>query len=325
MQRLVAKPSSGGRLMRSIARPVAPLLSATSDRWLRARYGGAAPTQPVVFLVGAPRTGSTLLFQLVTHYLAVGYTDNLAAIFYRNWLSALWLGNVFARDRPHGVFRSRHGGGEGWHAPSEAGEFWYRWVPRDRHFLEATEIPSATRRMLRAELVAATGIIGRPLVFKNLPMGQRMRLVADVLPEARFVHCRRDPGETVLSILAARRRLGIAPVDWWSVMPRNVDALRGLDEVDRVVEQVLCIEAQIGEDRHLFPEARFIEVDYRDTCSAPDAVLARLAAFTGAGWRPGVSLPVSAVQRDRGEIDAGMLRLVAQRIDQARARRGERA
>lgn len=320
MRRQVATLSSGERLLRNIARPVAPLLSATSDRWLRARYGGAAPAQPVVFLVGAPRTGSTLLFQLITHYLAVGYTDNFAAIFHRNWLSALWLGNLLARDRPHGVFRSRHGGSEGWHAPSEAGEFWYRWVPRDRHFLEAPEIPAATRRMLRAELVAATGIVGRPLVFKNLPMGQRMRLVADVLPEARFVHCRRDPCETVLSILAARRRLGIAPVDWWSVMPRNVDALRGLDEVDRVVEQVLCIEAQIAEDSRLFPETRLIEIDYGDTCSAPELVLARIAAFAGAGWRSGVSLPVSAVQQDRGEIDVEVQRLVAQRIDQARAR-----
>lgn len=282
---------ANGYLVRALGRVSSPLLAVLDSR-VRQRYGQGSDCHPVMFIVGAPRTGSTLLFQLVTHALEVIYTDNLAAILHRNWLSALAMGELVPGSRVHGVFSSRHGASKGCFAPSEAGEFWYRWFPRDRHFLSRDDVDAGCRESIRSELVAAVCWLDKPLVFKNLPMGQRLQVIAAIFPDARIVWCRRDTVDTVLSILAARRSRGVLATEWWSVMPREVERMRGLPELQRVVAQVMAVEAQIEADLALFKSGNVLVIDYREASQDPAGVVARLAALCNAVWRPGVQLPV---------------------------------
>lgn len=250
-----------GIIGRRCVRAAAPLLRPLEAAAL-ARAAGEAPRHPIVFIIGAPRSGSTILYQALTQYLRVAYITNLACWMHRNLLLGMALSQWLLRGRAHDTDESSFGVVAGWRSPAECGEFWYQWLPRDRHFVDEHETPAEAVRTIRAHLVAIVNHCDQPLVIKNLNAGQRMRLLARAVPEARFIHCEREPLWNAQSILQARR-INHTPDDgWWSIMPPNYRELLQLEVPERVVGQIHSIERQIWLDRARFPAANFVVVDH---------------------------------------------------------------
>ncbi|MDF2446259.1 MAG: sulfotransferase [Moraxellaceae bacterium] len=238
---------------------------------------------PPLFIVGAPRTGSTALYQILTQVFDVGYIDNLAAHLYGNLAFGLKLSRALGGQGAHDCFESDLGdtSGGGWRAPHECGEFWYRWLSRVDHFVDDGDITPAMAAALRQEVAAATQALGRPLVFKNLNVGQRLRLIRAALPEARILYCRREQAFTVQSILAAREKLRWPEHALWSVRPREWRELESLPLLPQVAGQVVALERQIEADLGRFPMEQVQAVDYERWMESPAAALDGVAALTG--------------------------------------------
>jgi hypothetical protein len=221
--------------------------------------------QPV-FIIGAPRVGSTILYQALTNAYQFGYIDNTACTWHRNLRFGLWLSQKKYGDQPHHNFIAEHGATRKFagHAPSECGEFWYRWLPKDRHFIDHDEVTPRMVSEIREEVYGASGCFQRPLLFKNLNAGQRLRLIYKTFPDAKIIFLRRDPRFVTRSILKARKEVGTPERQWWSIMPPNVDELLRLPEGEMCAAQVYFIERQIEEDLTLFPKENVQEIHYQD-------------------------------------------------------------
>src|SRR5690606_3871153 len=171
---------------------------------------------------------------------------------------------------------------------SECGEFWYRWLPRDRHFIDHDEITDQMVKGIREEVLGASKYLQRPLLFKNLNAGQRLRLIRKAFPEAKIIFVRRDPRFVARSILNARRKVGTPSNRWWSIMPANVEELLQLPEAEVGVAQVYCLGRQIEEDLKLFPKENVQIIHYQEL---GDALIRRLAEWCGVAARPGGQMP----------------------------------
>ena len=278
------------RLGRGLRRGFGPILRLWEDgRFRDSGHELANHLQPV-FIIGAPRTGSTILYQALTNAFDVIYIDNTAARWFRNLRFGMWLSRRLYGAAPHNNFRAAHGDTSpfGGHAPSECGEFWYRWLPRDRHFIDDGDITPEMVEGIRKEVIGATREHDRAFVFKNLNAGQRLRLIKRAFPRARLIFIRRDPRFVVRSILQARARLGYAPHTWWSVMPANVAELLPLPEPEMCAAQVFYLERQIVEDIRLFPPEQVFEVHYQHLDAA---LLNDLANKLGLASRAGSAMP----------------------------------
>lgn len=277
-----------------------------------ADVGELLQRMPPLFIVGAPRTGSTALYQIISQVFDVAYIDNLAANFYGNLPAALRLSRATGGQGAHGCFESDLGRTNtgGWHAPHECGEFWYRWLSREEHYVDAADITPDMVASLRREVVAATRALGRPLVFKNLNVGQRLQLIRRAFPEARILYCRRDQVFTVQSILAARDRLGWPADALWSVRPKEWRALERLPLVEQVAAQVVALERQIEDDLQAFPSDQVLVVDYESWAGAEPRLLEDLVRFGGWARRPGAPrLPVQGGgNRVRDPVQMKMIR-----------------
>lgn len=234
------------------------------NKYLINKYSKKTIEHHPIFIVGAPRTGSTILYQSVTNQSEVLYFDNLVCRFNRILFIGFWLSNIIFGNRAHNTFRSLHGdtSKEGTHAPSECGEFWYRWLPKDHHFIDFTDLDGIDCEQIKKEVTAVSNYFQRPIIFKNLNAGQRMRLLSKIFPEAKFVFIRRDIFYTAQSILLSKRRLGITDNQFWSIMPRNVKELEGMEWPEQIAQQVFFIEKQILLDSNLFPSENFFKVEY---------------------------------------------------------------
>jgi len=219
--------------------------------------------QPI-FIIGAPRTGSTILYQALTNYYDVSYIDNCVDKYHFNLLYGFKKSYKKFSNEPHNVFNAEFGSTSKFseHAPSECGGFWYRWLPKDRHFVDAHEISQKSKKQLYAEVCAVTNCFDKPVMFKNLNAGQRLRFIKEVFPEARFIYIKRDHEKIKNSIMNARIANNVSPNEIWSVKPQRFDDLLSLSESEMVSQQIIRLESQIEQDSKLFDQ--FYTVHFND-------------------------------------------------------------
>ena len=236
-----------------------------------------------VFIVGAPRTGSTILYQLMTNQFYVTYIDNLMCNFYRSIILGNQISKFIFKNNPHNVSKSNFGNTNkfGLHAPSECGQFWYRWLPKDRHFIDYDDFIDTVVEEIRREIYSVINKDKQPFIFKNLNAGQRLRLISKVAPEAKIIFIRRNILETAFSIYQGRLKNRIKDDEWWGIMPPNVKELNKLPLYEKIVKQIYFIEKQIFDDKHLFPSKNFLIVNYEDFVDKPDNFLEIIKKFIG--------------------------------------------
>ena len=241
-------------------------------------------TLPIVYIVGAPRSGTTLLSQVISRHLEVGYVDNVVARFWRRPSVGIRLSQILLGERRRECieFRSQHGVSEGLAGPHEFGYFWRHWLQCDAapthhptpNLLTALDA-GGLRAQLHDELLAA---FAQPAVFKNVICGFYAPWLTMVHPRSLFVHIERDLAQTAASILATRFARYGAYEAWWSLKPST------FEELSNVADPAMQVVRQVTDSRREFAAAltvapvRSLRVGYDELCDAPDGVLSRVAS-----------------------------------------------
>ena len=248
-------------------------LAATHDR----EYRDLPETYPTLHIVGVPRSGTTLLSQLISMHLQVGYIDNLIAAFWQAPLYGIRLSQKLLSEGTGSDFKSRYGRTLGIREPHEFGYFWRSVL--GYHDLSEQE-SSHERRIdwnrLRTILVNMTHEFAAPVVFKSFLIGWHIRRLQRLLPLTCFVHLRRDPLESAVSLCAMRRQLGDPATTWTSLKPREYAWLKDEPLPRQLAGQVYFLDRRLTEQLSGVPAARVLEISYTDLCADPSQVLAQV-------------------------------------------------
>lgn len=238
----------------------------------------------VVFLVGTPRAGTTLLFQLLARYCDYTYVPNFAARFWLVPVTGLKLYRLrFPRAVDRGELVSHLGRTFGPHAPHEFSYFWHYWMgPAESDDRTAAELERVDWQAIRSEICGLYHDFGRPVLFKSLNfVDYHVPQVAALLPSASFVWIRRDPRFVAQSILESRRRRYGDPCRWWSVRPRAAARWSQLGPVEQVVRQIVDIERALERAFAALPAGRRVVIQYESLVAAPSEATARLMGALG--------------------------------------------
>lgn len=250
----------------------------------------ATAPQPPLFILGAPRSGTSLLYRALALHPEAAWISNygrrattLPEINVLNRVAG-WLPDRrrqvwFGKDGDNAY---RYGGGRSlldraFPQPVEGESVFER-----RQVLQGLDRTACSTRQLRLRsdldrLTRAAG--GRVLVSKRIGHNRRIGLLGEIFPEARFLVMARD-GRAV-----ARSLLG---VDWWpdsyiwwfGGTPRLWVGCGG-DELELAARHwVREIEA-IEEGLALVPEHRVLRVNYEQLVATPYDVLESAARFAG--------------------------------------------
>lgn len=246
---------------------------------------------PPVFIIGAPRSGTTLLYQLLVNRYRFAYFNNITALLHLSPIVSSWfIQRLFSCRSEAASYQSRHGQTLEWYGPHEAGNFWYRWFPKGQHvYVPAGVTPKPTLDALSKEIAGLAKITQMPMLLKNTYNAMRIAPLIEALPEASFIVSRRDPLDMAQSILASRMEANKAKEAWWSVPPKEIDEISQHPYWEQVVEQVYYIYSQIDSDREQFGEEYFYDVHYEKLCQYTHQTLEGIEAFLR---NRGVSLSV---------------------------------
>ncbi len=243
-------------------------------------YAEHSIDHPFIFVIGAPRSGTTLLTQTIAHSLDVGYIDNLAARFFKAPLHGMRFSRaVFGKER-----RTDHGSD---HAAtrelSDIHEFGYFWreLLQKKSFEDISYAKEREERIdwawVRKVLGSMQKEAGRPMVFKNLLGSYHMPRFERELGNVLFVHIVRDEMDAALSILDARKKYDRDPKTWWSYQPIEYEALKDRDPYEQIAGQVHCLKRFFRKEMEELSEGKHIEVHYQELCEDPAGVLAQLS------------------------------------------------
>lgn len=236
---------------------------------------------PTLHVIGAPRSGTTLLYQVVASGLEVGYVNNLVAAFWRAPATGVRLARKLGLQRGGSSFDSSFGRTEG---PDEPHEFGYFWNHRLGYPDLAERDPGHEAAIdwgaLRRAIVNMADAAGAPMAFKPMLLVWHLEAMVRHMPRTCYVWIRREPRDTALSLLNMRRSLRGSYDRWASLRPRA--DLDGEPPWRQVAAQVVLIERRIEEAaRRLGPE-RVLALRYERLCAEPAAVLDEVRALMGA-------------------------------------------
>ncbi|MEZ4617986.1 MAG: sulfotransferase [Caldilineaceae bacterium] len=244
------------------------------QRWEHERYRKATtPQQPLIFVCGAPRTGTTLTAQVLIHNLPVTYINNMTAVFSRSPITASL---AFCRPNQNQAisFNSYYGKSSGFAGPNDALYLWDRWFGKDRSVIPTT-LDGENRQAMVQFFAAYEAAFQRPLITKNNNLNTYASLVADALENAYFICMTRDPLYHAQALLRARREIhGDETLAYGISRPATEEPENFVEDICR---QTLFHAEMIQQQQALVGADRFWIVPYEEFCAAPAQLVTRVA------------------------------------------------
>jgi len=226
-------------------------------------FGGSDPDEITpVWIVGAPRSGTTLMYQLMCFSFHSAYLTNRVASRYRiAQLSRKWERQFAGKPVIPQSFQSSYGNTVHPNDPHEGGQFFYQFFTND-------EVPTFKSEKHQQEFRKIISRISRPeplFVSKNTIHSLRIPLLTEAFPKSRFIWVDRDPVAAAWSVYSKRQKIdgqwfGITPPGWknQSKRPLEEQCLWQIQSTNAIIEEHLLSSA-----------SQYIRISYEEICSDP--------------------------------------------------------
>jgi hypothetical protein len=248
------------------------------------------PKYPVVFVVGAPRCGSTLMMQWLAQTGHFAYPTNLLSRFY----AAPYVGAKIQQlltDPEYNFrneildfsgeisFESSLGKTKGALAPNEFWYFWRRFIPNtEPRYVDKGTLEKVDAGGFAAELAALESVFDKPWAMKGLILELNIPFLSSILDKALFLFVRRHPFYNIQSLLTARINYSGNRHEWYSIKPQEYEMLKHLEPIEQVTGQVYFAVQAIEEGLEQIENSRGLEICYEDFCTGPEQVFHQIAA-----------------------------------------------
>lgn len=210
---------------------------------------------PCLMIVSPPRSGSTVIYQMVVRTIPCVYFSNLHFLF-ANYASSYMLKNGLFGTTLSGIHN------------------YYGYTPslfdvnEGNEIVEAIVRKDANKEQVRnrfakfAKVMRATR--NKPLIFKNVRAYPNLLRMHLAIPEIVFLQIKRNPEKIIQSVVRAHRELGT-----FHPIPKGLVNCNINDPVEFAVRQVLEIEGSIDHQKQKIDQTAWLEWHYEDFCSDP--------------------------------------------------------
>ncbi len=204
---------------------------------LFAQYPVTGREKPI-FIVGAPRTGTTLVYQLLCRHFDVAYLSNLINDHFNEYPAVGYCIQKAAAPDDIPLWAS-YGRAPGPYQPSECSEVFKLWFP-DEHpsQTKSTEFYNDTyEQRMKNTISAIFGLSGgKSIIIKNAWNCFRYHALINAFPQAKFLWVRRSIDKAAASDLVSRLVVKRDPYAWNSATPSNLQYLKSRSYIEQVVE-----------------------------------------------------------------------------------------
>ncbi len=236
---------------------------------------------PFLFVYGLPRSGTTIMTQLLIAAFDVGYINNFMARFWLAPVTGIKLSKIIHGDNKNISFRSDYASTYGINDIHEFGYFWRYWLKKDNieGHINREEIEKHIDWVgLRKVLLNMQSIFDKPMCMKNIFGSFHIEKIIKHIPNALFIEIQRDHADTAVSILEARKKFYDDLNLWWSIIPREYYLLKDLPYMNQIAGQVSFLSAMYDEQFDKIGNKNILRFNYQDLCERPTSIVKRVKA-----------------------------------------------
>lgn len=236
---------------------------------------------PFLFIFGAPRSGTTLMSQVAAYCLDAGYVNNLVARFWKAPIHGIRLSKSTLGAADRTTFQSDYARTAGVADIHEFGYFWGQLFRKGsmEEIVRSPEIETGLDwARIRRVLASILREFGKPWVAKNIYGAYHLGRLQAVLENVVYIYIERDPLDTAVSILQARRKYYDDLRTWWSYVPLEYPLLKDRDPMAQIAGQVYYLNRYYERETAALPAGSVVRVHYDELCADPAAVLGRIQA-----------------------------------------------
>ena len=225
---------------------------------------------PPIFIIGSPRSGTTVLYQLLWKHTNFSYINNFIVHWYRIPIFAAKAHNTLFKGEIELELNSNFGKSKNHYGPNEFGEFWYKYFSKTHSFKDQNK-KSADK--LKMEIAAITKIFEKPILLKNVVNSMRIESLSNIFNNSTFIVIGRNKLDNAQSILNARISLHNDKNHQWSVITPSMRDNPSLPFYKDISNQLNDIQFNIESALKRLGNDKFIPITYEDLCNNTPKVL----------------------------------------------------
>jgi hypothetical protein len=224
-----------------------------------------AVTNPI-FIVGAPRSGTGILYRTMAYHPDLAWISNIT----KKFPSSLLLTRIIM------LFRNDH-------RPTEANNVWQKFTGKADESLGRDDVTPAARRFFHKIVRINLRLFNKPRFLNKCPGNSvRIEFLREVFPDARFIHLLRDGRAAAYSIMRSRLKHSGS---YWSVRPPGWQALLQRPLLDACTLQWKMVVEHVIQSAKSLPDDQYMEVRYEDFVTRPSDVLRSVGARYNLDWQ----------------------------------------
>lgn len=244
-------------------------------------YANYEINHPFIFIFGLPRSGTTLISQLIAHCMDVGFINNFMARFYMAPVHGIRLSRLIFGDEQKSSFKSDYARTTEITDIHEFGYFWRHWLKKELFtgVTQASEIENDIDWPgLKNTLANIQNEFNKPMVFKNIFGSYHINRINKVFNKVIYININRDILDSAISILDARRKYNEDLNTWWSYMPIEYEQIKDQDYWHQIAGQVFFLNRYYDMQTKDLKNA--ITVDYLKLTQNPADVLQQISELS---------------------------------------------
>ena len=258
------------KIRNKILRPLNYILDPLQNNWLHKEDLKYLDLYPPVFIIGPPRSGTTILYQLLCKHTNFSYINNFIGDWYRIPALAAKVYITLFKGENELELSSNFGKSKNHNGPNEFGEFWYKYFSRTHSFKDQNK---KSAKKLKMEIAAITKTFEKPILLKNVVNSMRIESLSNIFDNSTFIVIKRDKLDNAQSILNARISLHNNKNHQWSVITPSMRDNPSLPFYKDIINQLNDIQLNIESSFKRLGNDRSIFIKYEDLCNNTHKVL----------------------------------------------------
>ena len=252
----------------------------------------------ICFVVGLPRSGSTLLQQILISRYKIGYVSNIVGKFWKSPVVGAILHESLDNCDFFSNFYSEFGNTKGPFEPCEFGWFW-------RHILDINKEndligEKINWNRLNDILQGMAHVFDQPIILDSPFVCGNLSKITKKIDRVKIIYLRRDPVCVCNSIFAARIKRFHNINKYYGAKPKSWSEIKNInDPIKQVVQQVYDLRKDIESDLKLLREEDIFNVEIDLLRKKPAEVADQISTFLNVQGLPRNTMYPNFLNRDK--------------------------